>query len=87
MRVFYKPSLITLRSERYTSDIYFRKEGLFIHKLRNQDEKERAISEILLQEYLPRNIRPVWHTLKLYVKTQDGIIKEINLSHLEKRDS
>lgn len=44
----YVPSMIALESERYSSDIAYRKEGLFIHRLKNSDEKERAITEILM---------------------------------------
>jgi hypothetical protein len=44
----YVPSMISLESERYSSDIAYRKEGLFIHRLKNNDEKERDITEVLM---------------------------------------
>jgi hypothetical protein len=45
------------------------------------DTKERDISEINLQDYFPRNLRPMLHTLKIYKKGShdDSEIAELNV--------
>jgi hypothetical protein len=48
LQKLYMPSMIPLESERYSSDIAYRKEGLFIHRMKNNDGKERDITEVLM---------------------------------------
>ena len=58
LRVTYKPSPQSLQANRYVSDLTYQKEGLYVHKLKNFDPKERSISNILIQDSFPRNLRP-----------------------------
>ena len=64
MQTMHESQFQPLRSERYISDLAFRKEGLYIHILKNMDS-DKTISNILLQDFYPRNIRPVMHSVQI----------------------
>ena len=71
-----------MQYERYVSDLYYQKEGLMIHNMQNLDPHEREITSINLQDYLPRNLRPMMHSIKLYHKGmhESDPVKELDVS-------
>ena len=61
----FQPSPVPLMVNRHISDLYFSKEGVFITTFANNDEHN--ITKIVVQNFLPRNLRPVLHTLKVFL--------------------
>ena len=74
---FYEPSHLPLEIQSYIADVYYQQEGLFVCKFKftgfaHPEKRDEAVTQILFQQYLPENIRPLIHTVEFYKKDVSG---------------
>lgn len=51
---------------------------MFICKFKNAGDE--AVKQIIWQQFLPQNVRPVIHTMKVHRKSADGRVEELGMT-------